>query len=345
MSLRMSDGKFIDDGNIFAFDAYFSDKTVEIYETSYPIGGVITEFLNYDETEYFLVSNELEKCYENDDEIGFLNNFEILNRLAKKMPMYKQRLKNTVILEPSVNIKSEFPQIDEKAVIDYNKPIMKKAMEKYLNLRDDLLSIKKVYVHLLEEMEKEMQAVTASQKYEKAIQIPLLAEYLQGDGLEAPYRDNSPKSHTKFLIRKSLVTGELEVFERRIFNRLLDFIYIEFCKALMQMNMPKKCKNCGMYFLLENGFKNEYCTRPLKDNPKKTCRDVGAAQNFKTKVSQSPEWKIHQRAYKKYYARLKKGQMTQAEFNEWARNAERLRSEALEGTIDTEDYEKLLNNI
>lgn len=221
---------------------------------------------------------------------------------------------------------------------------MEKAINRYLNLKNDLLYIKKVYIHLLEAMEKQMQTVTASEKYEKAIQVPLLAEYLDGNSLESATNNDSAKSYTKFLIRKSLSTGELEIFERRIFNTLLDFIYIEFCKALMQLNMPEKCKNCGMYFLLENGFKNEYCTRPLKENPKKTCRDVGAAQSFKMKVSQSPEWKIHQRAYKKYYARLKKGQMTQEEFDTWAKSAEYLRGEAIAGKMNIEKLQEMLNN-
>ena len=345
MSLRFLDNKWIEEENIFAFDAYFSTTSVEICGASYPLGSVVTEFLNYDETEYVMVIDKLEECFKKNDEENFLNYIKKANEIIKQMSMFQQNLKETIFFEPPLNKKTKFPQEDKKYVIEYNKPIMEKAITKYLNLKNDLLYIKKVYIHLLEEMEKEMQTVTASEKYEKAIQVPLLAEYLKGNSLESVTNNNSAKSYTKFLVRKSLSTGELEIFERRIFNRLLDFIYIEFCKALMQLNMPKKCKNCGMYFLLENGFKNEYCTRPLKENSKKTCRDVGAAQSFKMKVSQSPEWKIHQRAYKKYYARLKKGQMTQEEFDRWAKNAEYLRSEALAGKIDIKKFETVLNKL
>ena len=42
-----------------------------------------------------------------------------------------------------------------------------------------------------------------------------------------------------------------------------------------------------------------------------------------------PIWQIHQRAYKKYFARTKKGAMTKAEFEVWAREAEELRNQAL----------------
>lgn len=344
MSLRFVDDKWIEEENFLAFDAYFSTTSVEICNVSYPLGGVVTEFLNYDETEYVMVIDKLEECFKKDEEENFLNYIKKSNEIIKQMPMFQKNLKETIFFELPLNIKANFPQEDEKYVIEYNKPIMEKAINEYLNLKNDLLCIKKVYVHLLEEMEKEMQTVTASEKYEKAIQVPLLAQYLEGNSLEPATNNDPAKSYTKFLIRKSLSTGELEIFERKIFNRLLDFISIEFCKALMQLNMPKKCKNCGMYFLLENGFKNEYCTRPLKENSKKTCRDVGAAQSFKMKVSQNPAWKIHQRAYKKYYARLKKGQMTQEEFDKWARNSELLRGEALAGKISIENLQELLNN-
>ena len=40
-------------------------------------------------------------------------------------------------------------------------------------------------------------------------------------------------------------------------------------------------------------------------------------------------WKLHQRAYKKYFARTRKGTMSKPEFEKWARDAERLRDRAL----------------
>ena len=40
-------------------------------------------------------------------------------------------------------------------------------------------------------------------------------------------------------------------------------------------------------------------------------------------------WKLHQRAYKKYFARTRKGTMSKPEFEKWARDAEQLRDRAL----------------
>lgn len=42
------------------------------------------------------------------------------------------------------------------------------------------------------------------------------------------------------------------------------------CNLLKESSVLRMmCKNCGMYFQLESGFKNKYCTRLLKDNRKK----------------------------------------------------------------------------
>ena len=59
----------------------------------------------------------------------------------------------------------------------------------------------------------------------------------------------------------------------------------------------------------------------------KTCRDIGAVASFQEKVRSNEVWQIHQRAYKKYDARVLKKNMTKDDFLLWARNAEKLRSE------------------
>ena len=61
----------------------------------------------------------------------------------------------------------------------------------------------------------------------------------------------------------------------------------------------------------------------------KTCREIGAAKSFKEKVDNNDIWKVHQRAYKKYFARVSKGKMSKPDFEVWVREAERMRDEAL----------------
>ena len=62
----------------------------------------------------------------------------------------------------------------------------------------------------------------------------------------------------------------------------------------------------------------------------KTCREIGAAKSFKEKVDNNDIWKVHQRAYKKYFARVRKGTMSKADFEVWSRQSEQLRDAAVE---------------
>lgn len=146
--------------------------------------------------------------------------------------------------------------------------------------------------------------------------------------------------------------GDANLFERIGFSRLIDFIYTDFFKGIMKESVPKQCKLCGTYFLLEKGFHYEYCNTIFEAG--QTCREVGATKSFKAKTDNNDVWKLHQRAYKKYYARVLKKKMSKGDFNTWATAAEKLRDEYLprysealaEGkTLDLTEYTKLLNSI
>ena len=96
-------------------------------------------------------------------------------------------------------------------------------------------------------------------------------------------------------------------------------------------------------------MRNEYCQNIAPGEIEKTCRDIGAKRSFKDKAKNNPVWEIHQRAYKKYYARKRKGKMTDSEFAQWVLKAERLRDEMLErydrnNNIDLDEYRRTLNS-
>jgi len=145
--------------------------------------------------------------------------------------------------------------------------------------------------------------------------------------------------------------GKAALFERMTFTRLLDFLYTDFFKGILKGCVPKQCKLCGQYFLLEKGFHYEYCDSVFEGG--QTCRELGAARSFKEKTESNDVWKLHQRAYKKYYARVLKKTMSKPEFTEWADFAEKLRDETLpdylkakaeKKVFDLTEYETKLNN-
>jgi len=110
-------------------------------------------------------------------------------------------------------------------------------------------------------------------------------------------------------------------------------------KGLQKGFVPKRCANCGRWFLQEPGMTYNYCSQIAPGETELTCRDIGSRVSFRDKVKNNEIWKIHQRAYKKYFARTKKGTMTKTEFEVWAREAEQLRDLALKKYEKTEGFE------
>lgn len=93
------------------------------------------------------------------------------------------------------------------------------------------------------------------------------------------------------------------------FDRLLDFVYVAFMKGLQKGFVPKGCANCGRWFLQTPGATYSYCSNPAPGMDGKTCREIGATTSFQDKVRNNDVRKPHQRAYKKYFARINAGTM------------------------------------
>ena len=165
-----------------------------------------------------------------------------------------------------------------------------------------------------------------------------LEPFVSGVSLGADSKVDAPKVNAQFCIRG---TGrEAEVVEKMYFDRLLDFVYVEFMKGLQKGFVPKRCANCGRWFLQAPGATYAYCTGPAPEDPGKTCREIGAASSFKDKVANNEVWQVQQRAYKKYYARTMRKDMTKAEFEAWTRDAEQKRDAALEPYARAESEEE-----
>ncbi len=118
--------------------------------------------------------------------------------------------------------------------------------------------------------------------------------------------------------------------ERYVFPSLRDFLYVELGKAIAHGNAPRQCRLCGRWFLHEQGDRMMYCERTAPGETEQTCRGIGAGAGFEKKIQDEDTWKIYKRAYKKYYARYMKGNMSEAEFKAWATQAAADRDTAIE---------------
>lgn len=73
-----------------------------------------------------------------------------------------------------------------------------------------------------------------------------------------------------------------------------------------------------------------YCERVAPGETEQTCREIGARAVFEKKIQDEDTWKLYKRAYKKYYARYMKGNMSEEAFKTWVAQAARDRDAAIE---------------
>lgn len=126
--------------------------------------------------------------------------------------------------------------------------------------------------------------------------------------------------------------------EKMRFSDLQSFLFYDFWGGIKHNYIPNQCKQCGRFFLIRAGKYFSYCDRPLKDEPDKTCRDIGARKRYDDKCKTDPVWQTYNRAYKAHYARYMKKKMTVAEFEQWSRMASELRDKAIADEIPYEQY-------
>jgi len=299
--------------NIFEFTALFSLDTFEVEERTYKLGEVTTEFLNYDASRYIELTEDL-------DQDKFYEHFEEINRLVLAMPFIGQ-LSNLKAYPGHAQVKMLMGENPRNFLLD--------KMQHFTNLCEDLKLIQKQYKNFLSEIfYREFNGIK-NDKYAYAIENNGMSAFVSGRSLGKVSDVDPADISMQFEVKVSGTTSIPKLYEKIVFRRLSDFIYVEFFKGIMQDNIPKMCKNCGTYFLQEKGFNYEYCGNIAPNETDKTCRSIGSKVSFKNKVQNNEIWKVHQRAYKKYFARIKSKTMTNEQFLEWSKSAEELREKAL----------------
>ena len=111
-----------------------------------------------------------------------------------------------------------------------------------------------------------------------------------------------------------------------------EFAEIEEDRDALMRDLELYLKVFGNYLQLcvEQGERSLYCERVAPGETERTCRLMGARAVFEKKIQDEDTWKIYKRAYKKYYARFMKGNMSETEFKAWAVQAAADRDAAIE---------------
>ena len=109
-------------------------------------------------------------------------------------------------------------------------------------------------------------------------------------------------------------------------NSVFDLVDFHVRECVRREIPFRVCKNCHRWFALTGHQGLEYCNRPVDDKGR-TCKDVGAAKVWTQKAEDDPYFTAYRKEYKKRFARIKAGKLTQDEFSRWSEEVRRQRSD------------------
>ena len=120
---------------------------------------------------------------------------------------------------------------------------------------DDIRLIQERYAWFLDGVFAD--AVFEKKKGQKKIPLaPMICSrgyeaFISGVSLGENPETDAPPVKTQYRIRGE--KEKAEIVEKMYFDRLLDFVYVEFMKGLQKGFVPKRCANCGRWFLQKPG--------------------------------------------------------------------------------------------
>jgi len=142
-------------------------------------------------------------------------------------------------------------------------------------------------------------------------------------------------------VRDSADENRLVLAEKMVFDELSAFLYTDLYRGMIAGHIPRKCDNCGRYFLLDSGYDIRYCTEIAPRETSRTCRQVGAHRKEKEKIGSD----FVRREYAKVYNRLKqrknRGKISVDEWNAAVAHALELRDKGMRGGIGNAELRRL----
>ena len=137
--------------------------------------------------------------------------------------------------------------------------------------------------------------------------------------------------------------GKIFIAEKATFNSLTDFLQTEFYRGLAKGNAPRRCHNCGRYFLLTSGYNICYCNNIAPGETDRTCRKVGAhRKEAQGKTNHTPAQKEYGKVYNRLKARKQRGKISEDEWNAAVAKAQELVSQSERGELSDEELRQLL---
>lgn len=140
---------------------------------------------------------------------------------------------------------------------------------------------------------------------------------------------------------------EYLIAERIVFDSIKSFLYTDFFRGLMNGHCPRKCHNCGIYFLLLSGHNTCYCSNIAPNQKKtsetKTCRDIGAhIKEAEKKERRTPAQQEYDKVYNRLKTRKNRGKLTIDEWNDKVAEAIELMEKNKNGELSDFEYMEIM---
>ncbi len=127
------------------------------------------------------------------------------------------------------------------------------------------------------------------------------------------------------------------------FSTLSHFLYTDFYRGLIAGNAPRRCHNCGRYFLLNKGYNTCYCNNIAPGETEKTCRKVGAHRKAQELSGATPAQVEYRKVYNRLKTRKNRGKLSVDEWNAAVAKALDLKDRAEGGEIEDAELKILYN--
>ncbi len=131
------------------------------------------------------------------------------------------------------------------------------------------------------------------------------------------------------------------IYEIFTIENFQTFLKIDFMRALTIGHSYRRCRNCGDIFLITHCYKTDYCDKPLKDNPKRTCRQQGAKNIAKEKADNNPILQTYNKAYRRFNADKHRGHISVEDWKNVTAKLRDLRDMATMGKYRDDEFEKI----
>ena len=103
----------------------------------------------------------------------------------------------------------------------------------------------------------------------------------------------------------------------------------------------RRCKNCGRWFPQTGRVSAEYCERPVPRG-EQVCREIGAFKQWTKKQSDDPIFKAYRKEYKRRFAWIKAGRITDEAFYAWSEKAREEKKKCDRDIISLAEFQQWL---